>query len=346
MADKVKPCKQHSQQRSLYIGKGLFFWVDEKSKEHPLPPDTTTISATKDGYSDGYAPNGEIKESVKAQSLSQANIQTIQEAYMPPEAVALIIRFSITFKAHSGKLHRCDNKEMKKVIAKLAEEYKNVGGYRVLVRRYLENLLLGGWLWENQCTLGTQICLTDYKTKDQLMVDDVETRCFSRDLDDLEESLEPWIDRIEKALTSPNDYCSILVEAKLKLPLSAEVFPSQGFAEGESLSKLLATCNFNGEEQVVFTRHKLGAAVHQIDDWFSGADYRVRVSTYGADREELTAHRLPKEGEDYFSLLQNANDYIEFLESNPDPQDPKMDKIHFLMACHVCGGLRQKSDKK
>ncbi|WP_067515290.1 type I-F CRISPR-associated protein Csy3 [Endozoicomonas ascidiicola] len=346
MAQKVKLSKQHSQQRSLYIGKGLFFWVDEKAKEHPLSPDTTTISATKDGYSEGYAPSGEIKKSLQPQSLSHANIQTIQEAYMPPEAVALVIRFSITFKANSGKLYRCDSIEMNEVVAKLAETYKNVGGYRVLARRYLENLLLGVWLWENQCTLETEICLTDYKTKDQLIVDDVQARCFSWDLDDFDEALEPWIDRIERALTSPKDYCSILVEAKLKLPLSAEVFPSQGFVEGESLSKLLVTCNFNGEEQVVFTRHKLGAAVHQIDDWFSGADYRIRVSSYGADREGLTAHRLPKDGKDYFTLLQNANDYLEILESNPDLNGSKMNDIHFIMACHTCGGVRPKKSEK
>ena len=346
MAKKVQLCKQHSQQRSLYIGKGLFFWIDEESNEHPLQPDTTTISATKDGYSEAYSPNGEVMKSVKAQSLSYANIQTIQEVYMPSEAVALIVRFSITFKANSGRLHRCDSHKMKEAVSKLAGAYKNVGGYRVLARRYLENILLGVWLWENQNTLGTQVCLTDYKTKDQLMIDDVETRRFSWDLDGFENALEPWIDRIETALTSPKKCCSILVEAKLKLPLCAEVFPSQGFVEGESLSKVLATCNFGGEEQVVFTRHKLGAAVHRIDDWFSKADYRIRANHYGADREELTVHRFPKEGKDYFSLLQNANDYIEFLESNPDPQDPKMDDIHFIMACHVCGGMRQKKSEK
>lgn len=342
----VKLCKQHSQQRSLYIGKGLFFWVDAEFREHPLPPDTTTIAATKDGYSEAYATDGKVKESCKPSSLSQANIQTIQEAYMPAEAVALVIRFSVTIRSHSGQLHRCDGSDMREMVARLAEAYKNVGGYRVLARRYLENLLLGVWLWENQCTLGTEICLTDYKSKDQLIVENVETRRFSRDLDDLEALIESWVDRFGKALISPKDYCSILVEAKLTLPLCAEVWPSQGFVDGESLSKLLVTCNFNGEEQVVFTRHKLGAAIHQIDDWFSGADSRIKVSAYGADREEQTAYRHPKTGRDYFSLLKKADEYIEFLESNPDLNDPKMDDIHFLMACHTCGGMRQEKSKE
>lgn len=336
----VKLCSQHSQKRSIYLGKGLFFWIDSGSREHPLPPETTTIAATKDGYSEAYSANGEVKKSCNPSSLSHANIQTIQEVYMPPEAQALVVHFSLTIRSHSGKLYRCDSAKMKDIVARLAEAYKNVGGYRVLVRRYLENLLLGNWLWENQCTLGTEIRLKDYKSKDQLVVDNVETRCWTRDLDDLEEAIEPWIDRFETALTSPKDYCSVLVEAKMILPVCAEVWPSQEFTDGESKNKLLATCNFNGEKQVIFTRHKLGAAIHEVDDWFPGADARKKVSAYCADREALTAHRHPNTGKDYFSLLKKADEYIEFLKSEPDMNDPMMDDIHFVMACHTCGGMR------
>ncbi|MCW7555913.1 type I-F CRISPR-associated protein Csy3 [Endozoicomonas gorgoniicola] len=338
----MKLCSQHAQQRSIYLGKGLFFWVDGESREHPLSPETTTIAATKDNYSEAYA-KGEVKESCKPSSLSYANPQTIQEVYMPPEAQALIIRFSVTIRSHSGQLHRCDSAEMKNVVARLAESYKNVGGYRVLARRYLENFLLGNWLWENQCTLGTEIRLKDYKSKEQLVVDNVETRRWSRDLDDLEETIGSWVDRFEKALTSPKECCSVLVEAKLILPLCAEVWPSQKFTDGEEKNKLLSTCDFNGEEQVIFTRHKLGAAMHQIDDWYPGADTRKKISAYCADRENLTAHRHPVTGKDYFSLLKKADEYIEFLESEPDMNDPMMDDANFIMACHICGGMRLES---
>ncbi|WP_422476277.1 type I-F CRISPR-associated protein Cas7f/Csy3 [Endozoicomonas sp. ALB032] len=326
----MKLCSQHAQQRSIYLGKGLFFWVDNEAREHPLLPDTTTIAATKEGYAEAYAAKGGVKESCQPSSLSHANIQTIQEVYMPPESEALVVRFSIRIKAHSGQLYQCDRPEMKEAVARLSDAYKEVGGYRVLARRYLENLLLGNWLWENQYTLGTEIRLHDCRDKDQMIIDHVETRRWNRELDDLEESIEKWVDRFEKALTSLRDSCSLLVEARLMLPLCSEVFPSQAFADGESRSKLLATCEINSEEQVVFSRHKLGAALHEIDDWFPGATSRKKVSAYCADRKELTAHRHPSTGKDYFSLLKNIERYIEFLVAKPDLNDPAMDDITSL----------------
>ncbi|MGY0219167.1 type I-F CRISPR-associated protein Csy3 [Endozoicomonadaceae bacterium StTr2] len=341
----MKLCNQHSQKRSMYIGKGHFYWVDEASREQPLPPETTTIAATKDGYPEAYS-KGKIKKSCKPSSLSHANIQTIQEVFMPPEAQALVIRFSMTVKAHSGKLHRCDSPNMRDVIFRLAQAYEKVGGYRVLARRYLENVLLGKWLWENQDSLGTEICLTDCYTKDQLVVDHVERRRWNADLSDLEEAINPWVDRYERGLTSQPDYCSFVVEAKIKLPFSAEVWPSQTFDEEGSKSKLLATYNLDGEEQVIFTRHKLGAAIHEIDDWYPGADSRKKVSTYGADRDNFTAHRHPDTGKDFFSLLKKVDQFTELLEAGTDIDPAVMDDIHFLMACLVCGGMHQESKKK
>ena len=341
----IELCSQHSQQRSIYIGKGLFFWVGEDSEEHPLSPETTTIAATKEGYSEAYS-KGKIKKSCSPSSLSHANIQTIQEAFLPPEAKSLLVRFSLTVKAHSSQLHRCNSQQMKALIARLANAYKDIGGYRVLAGRYLENILLGKWLWENQDTLGTEICITDCTTGDQLVVDNVHERRWDADLSDLEEAMTTWVDRFEKALISRKAYCSILVEAILLLPCAAEVWPSQSFDEEGSKNKVFATYKLNGKEQVIFTRHKLGAAIHQIDDWISGADTPIRVSAYGADRGNMTAYRHPDTHKDFFSLLQKADEFTELLESGQDMNGHVMDDIHFLMACLVCGGMRQESKEK
>ena len=340
----IELCSEHSQRRSLYFGKGLFYWVGPDEKEHPLCPDTTTIAATKEGYAEAYS-SGKIKKNCTPASLSHANIQTIQEAFMPPEATALVVKFSLTIKAHSGQLHRCNSSEMEAAIRRLADTYQKVGGYRELARRYLENLLLGVWLWENQDSLETEICLTDYKSKDQLVVENVQERRWNKDLSDLEVSLKAWIDRFEKALTSRKDKCSILVEAKLILPLCAEVWPSQAFQESDK-SKVLATCNLDGESQVVFTRHKIGAAIHEVDDWFPGADKRLRVSAYGADRENVTAHRHPDTKKDFYSLIKKADKYAELLEGSQKISDEEMDDIHYLMASFTCGGMRMEKREK
>ena len=340
----IELCKQLSQIRSLFFSPGFFYWTHEKTKEEiPLECRTRTILGLRDGYSKAYKKDGEIKEDLSCLELSYGNPQTIDECILPPVADHVIVRFSLQVCAYTQELHSCSDPEVRRVLQEFAAACKNIGVYKELAKRYLLNIFMGRWLWMNQKTKSTEISLTDQDDDCVYSVSDVQRRRWTGDMSGFEEQYQKLIDRYVLALTDEQQYWDVVVEARLKFRPMAEIFPSQAFTSlsEKDRSRTYATYRLGEKEQLIFTSHKIGAAVHAIDNWRDAGDDWLRVSAYGSDRNNATAHRHPNTGYDVYSIMRQADELTELINSGQKIDTESMNKIYYLAAMFVCGGMRQ-----
>ena len=304
---------------------------------------TRTILGLRDGYSKAYKKDGQIKENLTHLELSYGNPQTIDEVFLSPEAEFVIVRFSLQVAAYTQELHSCSDPNVRRVLQEFAVACKKIGVYEELARRYLLNIFMGRWLWMNQKTRSTEICLKDLDDDCIYTVSDIHRRRWTGDISGFEEDNQKLIERFALALTDEQHYWDILVEAKLKFRPMAELFPSQSFSSGseKDRSRIYATFRLGEKEQLIFTSHKTGAAIHTTDNWFPGAEGWERVSAFGSDRNNATAHRHPQTGYDVYSIMRQADELTELINSGKKIDSDTLGKIHYLAAMLVCGGMRQ-----
>ncbi|WP_461536012.1 type I-F CRISPR-associated protein Csy3 [Spongorhabdus nitratireducens] len=340
----IELCKQLSQIRSFFFSPAFFYWTHKNTKEEiPLECCTRTTLGLRDGYSKAYKKNGEIKNDLSCLELSYGNPQTIDECFLPPEAEHVIVRFSLQVCAYTQEFHSCSNPDVRRVLQEFAATCKSIGVYNELARRYLLNIFMGRWLWMNQRTKSTEVSLTNQDDDCIYSVADVQRRRWTGDMSGFEEQYQKLIDRLALALTEEQHYWDIVVEAKLKFRPMAEIFPSQTFTSHseKERSRIYAKYCLGEVEQLIFTSHKIGAAVHAIDNWRDGADDWLRVSAFGSDRNNATAHRHPSTGYDVYSIMSQADELTELINSGKKIDTDIMNKIHYLAAMLVCGGMRQ-----
>lgn len=228
-------------------------------------------------------------------------------------------------------------------LKELASLYKSVGGYDELAKRITKNIFSGNWLWRNQNACPTSISIkttsgSHYYIKDAVRLYSIE------DWKSDEKLLNEFSDELANALNDPMAFWSADITAEMQPHFSQEIFPSQKFTDGNSgggRDKELATAKTeNGEESICFSAFKVGAALQNIDDWWSeDADYCIRINEYGVDKKKVIPLRTPNKGNDFYTLLRTQiPNFIENLKQAENCYGIPSD-IHYLMSVLIKGGM-------
>ncbi|TKB46218.1 type I-F CRISPR-associated protein Csy3 [Ferrimonas sediminicola] len=342
----MKPGKHLSYSRSLSPGKAVFFYQREGCDFVPLAIEVNKINGQKSSFSEGYDNQFKARQS-ETKELAYGNPHTIEACYVPPMVDELYCRFSLRVEANSLAPDRYDEPRVNRWLMRLAQAYRDHGGYQELARRYAKNILMGRWLWRNRQTMGTAI--------------DVKTSAGSRfEIEDARglDWYEPWPQEAERvlqglslemaeALSNPRQFWFSTVTARLKTAFCQEIHPSLQFVENVDRglpTRQLATVECaDGSKAASFHAEKVGAALQMIDDWWEEeADIPLRVHEYGANRDALVALRHPVTGRDFYQHLKRTAFYIRQMRHccQVDGSDIPAE-IHYLMSVLLKGGLFQ-----
>lgn len=345
----MNPIKHLSYERSLNPGKAVFYYRTAMSDFEPLEAEVTRLRAPKGAFSEGYKKPGVALASV-AGSLGYSNLITMETCYVPPLVDTLYCRFSLRVVANSIEPSVCDNKDLEKLLRDFSIAYKSAGGYQELAIRYAKNILSAEWLWRNKISRGITVEVSTSNLKNYC-VKNVQYKEWGSSWEGEELiSLKEFAAEIEEALCCQNRYLFIDVIASMKTEFCQEIFPSQLFVDKDDKDKSIPSKQFqkstlqDGRKAVAFGAYKVGAAIQKIDDWWleEGAEYPLRVSEYGADRNRVLAMREPTKKKDFYSLLQEVENLTKEMQvsgkANPN--------AHYVMAVLIKGGMFQEGEKK
>lgn len=339
-------CKQLSYERSLHPGKAVFYYKTESSEFEPLEIETSRIRGQKSSYTEAFSANGAPKN-LQPQDLAFSNPVTLESCYVPPLVNEVCCRFSLRVLANSLEPAICSDSGVRQQLKELAASYKKAGGYAELAKRYSRNILSGRWLWRNQQSprIDVEVVTSNdntYKVTNGHLFD-----WHANWKGEEKKALDGLTKELEVALTDPRRYFFADITATIKTAFCQEIHPSQLFTErSDDREQGIATRQYakvkttDGREAASLGAEKVGAALQMIDDfWQEGAaDYPLRVHAYGADNRNVIALRSPETEQDFYTLLQRADEFTEDLNGSNDA----CRHAHFLMSNLIKGGLFQK----
>jgi CRISPR-associated protein Csy3 len=331
-----------SFRKSLIPSRGLLY-ACAKDCRRPAEIAETTVRGTISNFADGYKKgDGQIKRS----DLQNPNIQTIDACFLPDDADALQIEFTLAVLPNALRPDACNDGAYRAMLEKFADLYAEKDGFATLGGLYAWNLANARYLWRNRYGLDKTV---------KIFVDGGEAPAFDFKADaiglekaDAETFVATESGRklgalIADALAGKTPPLSLRVLASVKLGAGQEVWPSQEFIQSEGRGKqpgdkgkTLASIPLSGGgRHAILHAQKIGNALRTIDIWHKHlADYGpLAAEPYGVVQKYAEIAREVGKN-DLFAYLQNLDRLVENLETQgPSPE------CHFVVACLTRGGV-------
>lgn len=267
--------------------------------------------------------------------IQKPNLQTVDVASLDADKDTLVVTWSCKVLPFLGKPSVCNDIEYQKELEKTTQGYIQTQGMTALAKRYAINILNGRWLWRNRMAaeqISLSITRKDEK-KPMIEVSDVKQyQLNSFDYDD--KSVNDLATLIEAGLCG-KEFVIFNVEAKLKMGLGQEVYPSQELIldTGKTKSKVL----YEKNKQAAMHSQKISNAIRTIDTWYDNAQFPIAIEPYGSVTSMGHAFRQPKQKLDFYTLFDNW-----VLKG----EKPLLEQQHYVIAVLIRGGVFGASGKE
>ncbi|NUF27952.1 type I-F CRISPR-associated protein Csy3 [Gilliamella sp. ESL0254] len=333
--DKITTASVLAFERSFDISDAIFAQQDnaDATKLSPVVVTEKSVRGTISNRLKNAVANDPTKLDAEIQ---KPNLQTVDVAALDADKDTLVVTWSCKVLPFLGKPSVCNDIEYQKELEKTTQDYIQTQGMLNLAKRYAINILNGRWLWRNRMT-AEQISLSVTRKNDKkpfIEVSDVKQYQLNAfDYDD--KSVNDLAKLIEAGL-SGKEFVIFNVEAKLKMGLGQEVYPSQELIldTGKTKSKVL----YEKNKQAAMHSQKVSNAIRTIDTWYEdNAQFPIAIEPYGSVTSMGHAFRQPKQKLDFYTLFDNW-----VLKG----EKPSLDQQHYVIAVLIRGGVFGASGKE
>ncbi|MWN90103.1 type I-F CRISPR-associated protein Csy3 [Gilliamella sp. Pra-s65] len=337
--DKITTASVLAFERSFDISDAIFAQQDN-ADDNKLSPVIVTEKSVR-GTISNRLKNAVTNDPTKLDAeIQKPNLQTVDVAALDADKDTLVVTWSCKVLPFLGKPSVCNNIEYQKELEKTTQGYIQTQGMIALAKRYAINILNGRWLWRNRMA-AEQISISIIRKdaeKPIIQVSDVKQyQLNSFDYDD--KSVNDLAKLIEAGL-SGKEFVIFNVEAKLKMGLGQEVYPSQELimdedkAKNENKSKIL----YKKNDQAAMHSQKISNAIRTIDTWYDdNAQFPIAIEPYGSVTSMGHAFRQPKQKSDFYTLFDNW-----VLKG----EKPLLEQQHYVIAVLIRGGVFGASGKE
>ncbi|HIF9516806.1 type I-F CRISPR-associated protein Csy3 [Photobacterium damselae subsp. damselae] len=338
-------------ERSINPSDVCFFVVWPDGTKEPLRYTSRIALGQMETASLAYDSQGNIKETATAGKLAHGNPHAGDFCSVPFGSSHIECFFSVSFSSELRKPYKCNSKEVKDTIIKLIELYEKRIGWEELVSRYLINVCNGSWLWKNTkraYRLDVELSPWPWSEK-PVLFENIRTEYREESAFKAHQQWSAIRQLVIDAFSQSDGLAIFEVKATLVLPTNSEIYPSQAFTENENKStnnagnkaRTFQNTQIENVRSPVIGIYKVGAAIATIDDWYPNALEPLRVSRFGAHKGDVTCYRHPSTQKDLFSIIQNADKYVEHLSASEKLSQELTNDLHYLVANLIKGGMFQ-----
>jgi CRISPR-associated protein Csy3 len=267
-------------------------------------------------------------------AIENPNLQTVDVAALPADADTLKVSFTLRVLPGTGKPSACNNVAYEAKLQKTVQAYVENHGFDELARRYAHNLANGRFLWRNRMGAEEVQITVTHSVKGE----DAASWTFNalslnlRDFDGspARENLDALAQLIAKGLRG-EQHVLLHIMAFVRIGEGQEVFPSQELildrGRGDKSKTLYDVNNI-----AAIHSQKIGNAIRTIDNWYDdeGTLGPIAVEPYGSVTTQGKAYRQPRDGKDFYHLLDN------WLLKD---KTPELEQQHFVIATLIRGGV-------
>ena len=268
--------------------------------------------------------------------IQKPNPQTIDISALDADKDTLVVKWSCKVLPFLGTPSVCNNIDYQEALIKTTQSYIKEEGMQALAKRYAINILNGRWLWRNRMAAEQISIAITCKDDDKVMIEINDVKQYqlnSFDYDD--KSVNELAALIEAGLLG-KEFVIFNIQAKLKMGLGQEVYPSQEMIlePGKNKSKVL----YEKNGQAAMHSQKISNAIRTIDTWYAeNAEFPIAIEPYGAVTTMGHAFRQPKQKQDFYTLFDNW-----VLKG----EKPTLEQQHYVIAVLIRGGVFGASGKE
>lgn len=268
--------------------------------------------------------------------IQKPNPQTIDISALDADKDTLVVKWSCKVLPFLGTPSVCNNIDYQEELTKTTQSYIKAEGLQALAKRYAINILNGRWLWRNRMAAEQISIAITCKDDDKVKIEISDVKQYqlnSFDYDD--KSVNELAALIEAGLLG-KEFVIFNIQAKLKMGLGQEVYPSQEMIlePGKNKSKVL----YEKNGQAAMHSQKISNAIRTIDTWYAeNAEFPIAIEPYGAVTTMGHAFRQPKQKQDFYTLFDNW-----VLKG----EKPTLEQQHYVIAVLIRGGVFGASGKE
>lgn len=333
--DKITTASVLAFERSLDISDAIFAQQNSQDDKKLTPVRLSQKSVR--GTISNRLKNATANDPAKLDTeIQKPNLQTVDVAALDADKDTLVVKWSCKVLPFLGAPSVCNDINYQEELTKITQSYIKSVGMKTLAKRYAINILNGRWLWRNRMA-AEQISIAIYRKdndKPIIEINDIKQyQLNSFDYDD--KSVNELTSLIEAGLLG-EEFVIFNIQAKLKMGLGQEVYPSQELIldTGKEKSKVL----YEKNEQAAMHSQKIGNAIRTIDTWYDEkAEFPIAIETYGAVTTMGHAFRQPKQKHDFYTLFDNW-----VLKG----EKPSLEQQHYVIAVLIRGGVFGASGKE
>lgn len=350
MSIKIDFPSSFSASRSIHPTDALMHAIYSDTKTAPIPVHPKTVLGVR---------TDRMEHEENPEKFFDGNPQRIEIATLPADCDTLGISYGLMFTPSFGIPALCNSPSFLARLREFVSFAKESGGIEDLARLYAINVANARWGWKNRdfADLAT-VHVTVVNGKEDKKPDfTFDALAFKlRDITSVPEQYAEAIDAIASVIAdglSGDRPRRLKIEGRFVLGQSAQVYPSQEFADASSDKDSVGKILFSVPSGDCFRcaamhEQKIGNAIRTIDIWHGGSkghgvapNTPLPINAYAQDR---TAHAVLRNGDqdkknDFYSLTEKiiAAPFSEFT-----------DEHRFLLANLIKGGVYgfQKSKKK
>ncbi|MBD8615705.1 type I-F CRISPR-associated protein Csy3 [Pseudomonas putida] len=321
-------------QGSIRPGAGFYSAILEDGSKVPVEVKRTKGRGTMANYK-------EAKLADNAEMIGRPNPQEYDVAILPPGTEYFEMGFALSVSPCAMKPYNCNDVVVSNALKDLASAYVKKGGMRFLAKRYLANILEGGWLWRNAQQFETGTISVSYKVEG-------EKKVYSSKLTakgPQGEAPEDLVNVLEEALSGGIRVAVLQVSAKLDAFAGLEVYPSQEFKlDGDKdVSRIFCSVEVApGINQASMHPQKIGNALRRIDAWYTPLpgfqQETLAVEPLGVDASNQVAHRAVHK-EDFYTLIEGKYDSLLASIDAAPAADVIPGDVHYVIGVLVRGGV-------
>ena len=334
--------------RSLDVTHGFMYQAqdpnDPNAKVKPLLVKQTGFLGAYSGAKDVT----KIQEHEKEGRNASHKPHVCDAAFLDPGYHYLVTTFYLSPKPFAIKPFVTVDQQASQTAERFIKAYNEAGGFSVLAKAYLTNLLSGRWFFRNDAGM-KQVTIEAWDMDQTVKIVAASKRWdYSFEgLDIMEGDVEALIAMFARSMVDPDYMLELKVSGHVKLMEGREIFPSQAYGEErpkvnkQEYGRIYQTVALDsGEMQGLLTTQKIGNALRTIDTWWGG-DHALPADPFGPDRECQVSRRIEN---NFYNLVEtNIENWADTLasENRLDAIENEGD-MHFVVACLVRGGVYNK----
>jgi CRISPR-associated protein Csy3 len=340
----IKPASVLAFERKLCNSDGVMYagrW-DEKDNSKSWKPIKIQNKDVRGTISNRLKP-AIAKDPLKLDAeIQKPNLQTVDVASLPFECDTLKLNFSLKILGNLASPSACNSPTYQKALGELIASYTKEVTFEEISWRYAENIANGRFLWRNR--IGSddiEVRVKHVKAKhapttanSSWTFDALSFRLgqFSKS-----PNLKELAALIHEALAGFS-FAFLEIETFTRLGCGQEVFPSQELILDKTGNSKKSKYLYAVNDVAAMHSQKIGNALRTIDTWHSAASDvgPIAVEPYGSVTSRGIAYRQPKEGLDFYTILDGW-----ILKG----KEPSKEQQHFVIAGLIRGGVYGEKSK-